>query len=92
MRHRLNLALLVLALLLITTTVFAQTGSGYDLTWSTIDGGGGTSSGGTYLLDGTIGQFDAGVMSGGAYTLSGGFWGSLNVTAQIEVFLPLILR
>ena len=39
-----------------------------------MDGGGGVSSGGTYRLDGTVGQADAGESSGGNYTLSGGFW------------------
>jgi len=48
--------------------------SDYDLTWHTIDGGGGTSAGGAYVLSGTIGQPDAGVMSGGEFVLSGGFW------------------
>ena len=33
----------------------AQTGGGYDLTWSTLDGGGGTSTGGGYKVSGTIG-------------------------------------
>jgi len=46
----------------------------YELSWSTIDGGGGTSSGGPYELVGTIGQPDAGAMSGGSYELLGGFW------------------
>lgn len=32
----------------------------FDLTWSTIDGGGGTSTGGAYTLNATIGQPDAG--------------------------------
>ena len=47
----------------------------YSIDWSTIDGGGGTSTGGVYTVSGTIGQPDAGTMSGGTYTLSGGFWG-----------------
>ena len=51
-----------------------QTGGGFDLTWSSIDCGGGTSSGGTLVLDMTLGQADAGVMTGGTLTLSGGFW------------------
>ena len=42
--------------------------------WHTIDGGGGTSTGGEYGVSGTIGQPDAGVMSGGSFTLAGGFW------------------
>ena len=47
----------------------------YSLDWSTIDGGGGTSTGGVYAVTGTIGQPDAGAMSGGNFTLEGGFWG-----------------
>ena len=47
----------------------------YDLSWYTIDGGGGTSTGGSFSLSGTIGQPDAGVpLTGGAFTLTGGFW------------------
>ena len=46
----------------------------YAIDWSTIDGGGGTSSNGVYQLSGTIGQPDAGILSGGSFTLVGGFW------------------
>ena len=53
-------------------TVCAQT---YALDWFTIDGGGGTSTGGVYSISGTIGQPDAGKMSGGSYMIDGGFWG-----------------
>ncbi len=50
-------------------------GGGYELTWHVIAGEGATSStGGTYSLTGTIGQADTGMMSGGGYSLSGGFW------------------
>lgn len=54
--------------------VQAQSGGPYVLEWSTIDGGGGTSSNGNYVLRGTIGQPDAGQISGGDYTVTGGFW------------------
>jgi len=47
----------------------------YSIDWFTIDGGGGTSTGGVYSVSGTIGQPDAGHMSGGNFTLDGGFWG-----------------
>jgi hypothetical protein len=48
----------------------------YSIDWHTIDGGGGTSTGGVYSVSGTIGQHDAGAtMSGGNYTIDGGFWG-----------------
>jgi len=47
--------------------------------WSKIAGGGGLqSTGGVYAVSGTIGQPDAGKLSGGHYTLDGGFW-SINV-------------
>ena len=44
----------------------------YRIEWFTIDGGGGTSSGGQYTLSGTIGQPDAGELKGGNYVLEGG--------------------
>lgn len=56
---------------LFATGALAQS---YSIDWHTIDGGGGTSTGGGYSLSGTIAQTDAGTMSGGGYTLEGGFW------------------
>jgi hypothetical protein len=73
------------AALLATLTGAAQVGGPYDLSWSTIDGGGWTfSTGGTYSLGGTIGQPDAGVMSGGPYTLQGGFWPGASAPAVLR--------
>ncbi len=46
----------------------------FDLSWHTTDGGGGSSAGGPYALSGTIGQHDAGKMSGGSFAVTGGFW------------------
>ena len=60
---------------LVTCLLFAGVVSGdYDISWSTIDGGGGADSGGGYELSGTIGQAEPGVMEGGDYVLSSGFW------------------
>jgi len=67
---------LALSLFASIGTLCAQT---YSIDWSTIDGGGGTSTGGVYSITGTIGQPDAGTMSGGNYTVVGGFWGSVAV-------------
>lgn len=51
---------------------FAQN---YSIEWHTIDGGGGTSTGGVYSVSGTIGQPDAGgPMTNGTYAVTGGFW------------------
>ena len=58
-------------------SVFAQADS---VDWYKIAGGGGTSTGGTYQVSGTIGQPDAGgVMTGGNYYVTGGFWALVNV-------------
>ncbi|WP_372797059.1 hypothetical protein [Pontiella sp.] len=46
----------------------------YSIDWSTLDGGGGHSSAGSYTLRGTIGQPDADTMTGGSYAVHGGFW------------------
>jgi flagellar hook capping protein FlgD len=43
--------------------------------WRTLAGGGGpASSGGAYVLGGTIGQSVAGLLGGGSYTLGEGYW------------------
>ncbi len=55
------------------------TGDDFDLSWHTVDGGGGTSGGGGFVLRGTIGQPDAGDLSGGDFTLRGGFWQTFGV-------------
>ena len=63
----------------------------------TIDGGGGTrSTGGAFSLGGTIGQPDAGLLSGSSFTLLGGFWsGGVAVTGVEEgsgTGLPTVFR
>jgi hypothetical protein len=62
-------------LLLLSLVVSSAQAQSYSIDWFTIDGGGGTSTGGVYSVSGTIGQPDAGHMSGGNYTIDGGFWG-----------------
>jgi len=67
--------LLLLLSLLIPASSIAQS---YSIDWHTIDGGGGTSTGGVYSVSGTIGQPDAsGLMTGGPYSVVGGFWALL---------------
>ena len=47
----------------------------YSIDWHTIDGGGGTSTGGVYSISGTIGQPDAsGAMTNGQFSVTSGFW------------------
>jgi hypothetical protein len=66
---------IVLAIFLAVTGPVVQ--AQYAIDWFTIDGGGGASTGGVYSVTGTVGQPDAGTMSGGQYTLEGGFWSIL---------------
>lgn len=66
----------------------------YTLNWWTVDGGGGSSNGNGYTLNGTLGQPDADtVATGGGYTLAGGFWhGGGAALAQMKVYLPLTTK
>ena len=52
----------------------------YSIDWYKIAGGGGTSTGQIFSVSGTIGQPDASPpMSGGQYSVTGGFWSLINV-------------
>ena len=75
---RWQLGLLCLVLLHTSLCTRGQ-GQSYTIDWYQIAGGGG-STGGTYQVSGTIGQPDAsGAMSGGGYSLTGGFWSLISV-------------
>jgi hypothetical protein len=55
-------------------------GSGFVVTRQVIAGGGGSSAGGVFRVDGTIGQPDADPLhptTGGVYAIIGGFWPGL---------------
>ncbi len=68
------------ALILIVAGALGASAQTYSIDWSKISGGGGTSTGGVYAVTGTIGQHDAGTtMSGGNFSLTGGFWGFLSL-------------
>ena len=61
-----------MSLLWLNCTIQAQN---YSIDWYKVSGGGGTSVNGQYSLSGTIGQADASsAMTGGNYSLTGGFW------------------
>jgi len=52
----------------------------FSIDWHKIAGGGGTGTGGTYQVNGTIGQHDAsGAMTSSQYAITGGFWSLINV-------------
>jgi hypothetical protein len=66
----------LIAICAISPVAFSQ----YAIDWYKIAGGGGTGTNGQYAVSGTIGQQDAGgAMSGGNYSLTGGFWALISV-------------
>jgi hypothetical protein len=70
-----NIKLVCGTAMVLAMTALAVCAQSYSVDWYSIDGGGGTSTGGVYAVTGTIGQPDAGHTSGGNYSLDGGFWG-----------------
>lgn len=78
----------VAALLMLPPSLLGQQ---YSVDWFTIDGGGGTSTNGQYVVSGTIGQPDAGAMSGGNYAIQSGFW-SLYMATQTPGAPTLTIR
>jgi hypothetical protein len=86
--------LVIVALLAVGAgTLWALTTAGFQLSWWTVDGGGGRSEGSGFVLSGTAGQPDAGLLIGPGYTLGGGFWaGGALAPAGHAVYLPAVLR
>jgi hypothetical protein len=78
--------------LVLAGVALAQTGGGYDLSWSKITGGGGSSSGASYVLHGSIGQPMAGQVSGSGYVIDGGFWGGAALEGIFKAWLPGLNR
>jgi len=61
----------VIVISLFLNQAYAQ----YAIKKHTINNGGGKLTGGSYELNGSVGQIDASnSMSGGTYTINGGFW------------------
>ena len=79
-------------LLLVTTATHAQP---FSIDWFTIDGGGGTSTGGVYTVSGTIGQPDANPvtpgLAGGNFSLTGGLWSLFAVQTPGAPLLTITL-
>jgi hypothetical protein len=79
----------VFTLLSLTINGAAQS---YSIDWHTIAGGGGTSTGGVFSLTGSIGQPDAGtMMTGGNFSLIGGFWSLIAVQTPGAPLLSILL-
>ena len=53
----------------------------------TVDGGGQTSSGGSFEVSGTLGQPDAISLTGGTFEVQSGFWTSENPFVPVELLM-----
>jgi len=78
--NRLSIAVAGISLATLPVLAGGPAGGVFSIPWSTIDGGGTlNATGGSYTLSGTIGQPDAGSpMTGGSFSLTGGFWAGVN--------------
>ncbi len=74
-----------LAMLAAGLLVAAAAAPAAEVNPSTIDNGGVTSAGGTYAVTGSIGQPDAGELSGGSFVLGGGFWDRSHPFVPVEL-------
>jgi hypothetical protein len=64
----------------------------YSADWHKVAGGGGVSTGGVYSVNGTAGQHDAsGPMTGGPYSVTGGYWALSAVQTPGAPFLKILL-
>ena len=75
MKRRMITMLVVLVLALFVTGL-ALAAAEYNLITWTAEGGGGRTQASSYVLTGSIGQPDAGKLTGGVYSLTGGILGT----------------
>jgi hypothetical protein len=67
-------------LILTLAIVPSAMADGWTIDWHTVDGGGAMfSTSATFSLGGTIGQPDAGSMTGGSFEITGGFWAGAGI-------------
>ncbi len=83
--QRLGAMTRIAVIFLLSSLASAQSGGTFLIEKSVIAGGGGSTAGGTFALDGTIGQSLAGTnSSGGVFSVDSGFWASLAAPATIS--------
>jgi len=75
---------------LIAAPALAQSGGGFELTWSAIASGGQTLTGEGFEATGTAGQHDAGALAGGDFEVIGGFW-AIETACTCELYGDLVV-
>ena len=66
----------------------------FSLTWWTVDGGGGTSTGSQYEVGGIIGQPDTGAIGSERFIINGGYWDTSEPSEPSEdfIYIPIVNR
>jgi len=84
----------LLTIILLGAGIALSAPDALDLNWWTVDGGGAVPrlTGGSYSLQGTTGQPDAGILANGVFMLSGGYWNGRIPKWTTHVYLPLVIR
>jgi len=81
-----------LATFFLVASALATHAQTYSINWYKIAGGGGTSTNATFQVSGTIGQPDAGgAMTGGGFSVTGGFWSLFSVQTPGAPLLSITL-
>jgi uncharacterized repeat protein (TIGR01451 family) len=88
-RTLLILLSLIIGSLIAVPALAATLNGAYSLDWFSINNGGGSSNGGTYSLNSSMGQPMAGSLSGGSYTLGVGYWSGLADETPVSPTLQL---
>ena len=92
MQHISRMTLLVLVAVLFSAAMITSASAAptdFAVSWWTTAPSG-RSEGGAFVVEGSSGQADAGVLSGGSYALPGGFWQP--ATAGHAAYLPMVTR
>jgi hypothetical protein len=84
------LTLLLAVAVLPLSRAVASPGSGFNIPWYNVASGA-TSSNNSFSLISVAGQPDAQMLSGGTYTLAGGFLSQAGAGQSYLIFLPLVL-
>jgi hypothetical protein len=97
MKRRFVIVLVAVITLAAGLALSAQADSADDvrLWWHLIASGGGESSGGGFVVKGSIGQPGVAVLTGGSFTLRGGFWPAFaggRPAVLHRAYLPVVLK
>jgi len=93
-KRRINFLYICIIVLLLFSGQAVLAANGYAITWWSVDGGGGMSTGGSYTVNGTIGQTDTALLTGSGFSLQGGFWSypGIDLSSGTMLYLPSVVR